>query len=197
MSENKGSGLSRKQRRERTEGAILDAARCLFAECGYERTTIRAVAAKAGIDPALVMQYFGSKDGLFVAAALSTVDTESLVQADRDELPRMALEHIFADFEDSDRRVSAIALLRSAFTHPTARQVLRDKVMAETQSRVARTIGGDDAALRAALLNACTLGLTISRYLLEDAVLKNATADDIRRILEPALRAIVKGPVQR
>jgi hypothetical protein len=49
----------------------------------------------------------------------------------------------------------------------------------------------DDAALRAALLNACILGLTISRYLLEDAVLKNATPDDIRRILEPALRAIV------
>lgn len=64
--------------------------------------------------------------------------------------------------------------------------------MRKTQAQVARTIGGDDAALRAAVLNACTLGLTVSRYLLEVSVLADASHDDIERILVPALQAITE-----
>jgi AcrR family transcriptional regulator len=190
MNESKDAPLSRKERRLRTEAEILTAARRLFAERGFERTTIRAVAGEAGVDPALVMQYFGSKDRLFATAALSTVDTQSLVQAEHHDLPRMALAHVFADFEDPDRRASAVALLRSSLTHPAARQVLRDEVMGKTQSQVAQTIGGDDANLRAAVLNACTLGLTVARYLLEDPVLADARQDDIERVMLPALREI-------
>jgi AcrR family transcriptional regulator len=190
MSHTDDAPLTRKQRRQRTEAAILAAARGLFAEHGYERTTIRAVAGEAGVDPALVMQHFGSKDGLFAAAAISTVDTDSLVRAEQDDLAREALAHVFADFEDPDRRASAVALLRSCLTHPVARQVLRDQVMGPTQARVARTIGGDDAVLRAAVLNATTLGLTIARYLLEDPVLTRASRDDLERIMEPALQAL-------
>lgn len=59
------------------------------------------------------MQHFGSKDKLFTAAAISTVDTQSLVQAEQHDLARVALKHIFADFEDPDRRASAVALLRA------------------------------------------------------------------------------------
>src|SRR4051794_41498222 len=59
---------SREERRRRTERCILQEARRLFAEDGFERTTIRAVARRTGVDPALVMQYFGSKEGLFAAA---------------------------------------------------------------------------------------------------------------------------------
>lgn len=60
--------ITRDERRRRSETAILGAARALFAETGFERATIRAVAARAGVDPALVMQYYGSKEGLFAAA---------------------------------------------------------------------------------------------------------------------------------
>jgi AcrR family transcriptional regulator len=187
--------LSRNERRQRTEAAILAAARGLFGELGYERTTIRAVAGEAGVDPALVMQHFGNKDGLFAAAALSTVDTDSLVQAEPDDLVRVSLAHIFADFEDPDRRAGAVALLRSCLTHPVALEVLRDEVMGPTQAQVARSIGGDDAALRAAVLNACTLGLTIARYLLEDPVLSEASRDDLERVMGPALRAVVEPSV--
>jgi AcrR family transcriptional regulator len=184
--------LSRKERRRRTEGNILAAAKDLFARFGYERATIRAIAGEAGVDPALVMQYFGSKDALFASAALSTVDTESLVAAEIGDLAQVALEHIFTDFEDPGRRDGAVVLLRSCLTHPGARQVLRDEVMGKTQSKVARTIGGDDADLRAAVLNACTLGLTVARYLLEDSVLAAASQDDIKRIMMPALRTIAE-----
>lgn len=192
MNQSEAPQLSRKARRQRTEGAILAAARDLFAKLGYERTTIRAVATEAGVDPALVMQYFGSKDGLFAAATLSTVDNQSLVDAELGDLALTALKHVFVDFEDPDRHVSAVALLRSCLTHPAARQILRDNVMKKTQSHVAQTIGGDDADLRAAVLNACTLGLTVSRYLLEDSVLANASQEDIERVMLPALRTIAE-----
>lgn len=192
MSESDDQYLSRKERRERTRSAILATAKMLFAEHGYEGTTIRTVAREVGVDPALVMQHFGSKDRLFAAAALSTVDTDSLVQATQGDLAQMALEHIFADFEDPERRAGAVALLRSCLTHPVARQVLRDEVMGKTQAQVARTIGGEDAALRAAVLNASTLGLTIARYLLEDPVLAGASQGDIERVMLPALQAITR-----
>jgi AcrR family transcriptional regulator len=195
MSRSDEAPMSRKERRQRTRSAILDAAKALFGKQGFERTTIRGVAHAANVDPALVMQHFGSKEALFAAAARATVDVEPLVQAERGELPRIALEHVFADFEDPGRRAGAAALLRSCLTHPTAQQVVRDEVMGATQSNVARTIGGEDAELRAAVLNACTLGLTIARYLLEDPVLAKASHDDLERVMGPALRAIVGTPL--
>ena len=74
---------SRDERRKRTEAAILDAARALFAETGFERATIRAVASRAGVDPALVMQYFGSKEGLFAAAAKWSDESQTVMSASR------------------------------------------------------------------------------------------------------------------
>lgn len=179
--------VSRAERRRRSESAILDAARQLFADVGYERTTIRAVAQRAGVDAALVMQNFGSKDGLFAAAVRWSVPTGDLTGADRGDLSRMALQHALDAFDDPVRRPAAEALLRSCFTHPGAREVLRDEVMRHTQAEVAATIGGADAGLRAALLNAVTLGVTISRYLLEDPAVAHVDPADLHRILGPAL----------
>jgi hypothetical protein len=64
--------------------------------------------------------------------------------------------------------------------------------MGAAQERVASTIGGPDAALRAALLNACVLGLTISRYLVGVPAVADATAADLERVLRPALERLVE-----
>lgn len=181
---------TRTERRRRSQAAILDAARALFARHGFEHTTIRAVAERAGIDPALVMQHFGSKAALFAAAARWTVPVDDLVEADRGELARAAVQHVLDAF-DAEHRDAAETLLRSSLTHPAAGELLRDQVIAPTQHRVADTIGGPDAVLRSALLNACTLGLTISRYLLAVPALAGADPSDIRRILVPALELLI------
>jgi AcrR family transcriptional regulator len=188
-----GSGTSptRAERRRRTETAILDASRALFAEIGYDRASIRAIAERAGVDPALVMQHFGSKEKLFAAAAQWSVPVEDLARAGRDELPHAAVQHVLDAFEDPERRAAAEALLRSSFTHPTAQTAMREQVMAAAQAEVAATIGGPDAALRASLLNACALGLTISRYLIGVPTLAAAEPADLHRVLAPALRALV------
>lgn len=183
--------VPREERRRRTELAILEAARVQFAEQGFERTTIRSVAAQAGIDPALVMQYYRNKEGLFAAAARWQVDHKQLSEASIDELPLTALDDLFSSFEDPELRDSAIALLRNCLTHQTALGIMRDDVMCEPQAMIAKTIGGADAELRAGLLGAAMIGLTIAKYLLEIPSVAGASRDDIERIMTPVLKQLV------
>lgn len=186
--------LTRAERRRRSEGSILSAARELLAERGFERTTIRGVAERAGVDPALVMQHFGTKDGLFAAAATWSVPIHDLIGAGREDLPHAALQHVLDAFEDPEQRGTAEAVLRSCLTHPAAAGIVRERVLGSAQAAVAATIGGPDADLRAALLNACTLGLSIARYLLAVPALADVDRADLERVLGPALQALVDPP---
>jgi AcrR family transcriptional regulator len=182
---------TREERRRRTQAAILDAARALFAEVGFERTTIRAVAGRAGVDPALVMQYYGSKDGLFAASAHWFAERKELASATLEELPAAALTDLLAGMEDPEARCAASAVLRSCLTNESARAVMRDQVMKDKHARIAAAIGGPDAELRAGLLGAVMIGTTIARYLLEIPAVAEASAEDIERVLEPVLKALV------
>ena len=184
---------SRDERRKRTEAGILDAARALFADTGFERTTIRAVAAAAGVDPALVMQYFGSKEGLFAAAATWSDDAQTVLTASREQVPAAALHDMIEKFEHGDRE-AAVALMRNCLTHPEAGRIMRDEVMCERATAIAGAIGGDDAELRAALVGACMIGLGMARYVLELPGLSTASPEDVVRLMEPALRALVDPP---
>jgi AcrR family transcriptional regulator len=183
--------LPREERRRRTESAILHAAQEQFADAGFERTTIRSVASQAGIDPALVMQYFKSKEGLFAASARWTVDHKKLEGSSLEDLPDTALDDLFSGFEDPERREAALALIRNCLTHPGAAEIMRDDVMCESQVMLARTIGGEDGPLRAGVLGACMIGLIISRYVLEIPEVAGASREEIERVLGPALKAIV------
>jgi AcrR family transcriptional regulator len=186
--------VSRDERRRRTEAAILEAARALFAETGFERTTIRAVASAAGVDPALVMQHFGSKDNLFTEATRWAHDQVSVLDVPREEVPGAALADLFETFEGTGGRAGAIALMRSCLTHPEANRTLRDDVMCSVAAGVAERMGGEDAELRAGLLAACVMGLGLSRYLLQVPAVAEASRADIERLLEPALRALLDPP---
>jgi AcrR family transcriptional regulator len=185
---------SRDERRRRTEAAILDAARALFAEAGYERATIRAVASAAGVDPALVMQYFGSKEGLFAAAAKWSDASQTVLGASREQVPSAALHDMIEKFEGGGDREAAVALMRNCLTHPEASRIMRDEVMCDRATAIAGAIGGDDAELRAALVGACMIGLGMARYVLELPGLAGASSDDVVRLMEPALRALVDPP---
>jgi AcrR family transcriptional regulator len=184
---------SRDERRRRTEATILDAARALFAETGFERATIRAVASAAGVDPALVMQYFGSKEGLFAAAATWSDEAQTVLTASREQVPAAALHDMIEKFEHGDRE-AAVALMRNCLTHPEAGRIMRDEVMCERATAIAGAIGGDDAELRAALVGACMIGLGMARYVLELPGLSTASPEDVVRLMEPALRALVDPP---
>jgi AcrR family transcriptional regulator len=182
---------SREERRRRTEACILQAARRLFAEEGFERATIRAVAGRTGVDPALVMQYFGSKEGLFAAAMKGAHGGGTARTAPREEIPSAVLRDALAKFEETDDREAAVALLRNFLTHPEANRIMRDEVLCSLISDLARTIGGEDAELKAALLMSCVAGMSLARYVLELPGLAGASRSDVERLLLPALQALV------
>jgi AcrR family transcriptional regulator len=185
------AAVPREERRRRTEAAILEAARELFADVGFEKTTIRSVAAKAGIDPALVMQYYGNKEGLFAASARWHVDHKRMIDATLGEIPQTALDDVLAAFEAPATRDATVALFRNCLTHDSALEIVRDEVLCENQATVAKTIGGDDADLRAGLLAATLMGLTLARYLLRIPAVESASREDLERVLLPVLTALV------
>lgn len=171
------------QRSEETRTAILAAARHRFALDGYDRTTIRAVAAEAGIDPSMVMRYFGSKDGLFAAAS----DVDLRLPAVEDLAPEQIGETLVRHFLqrwDDDRTL--VVLLRASLTNTGAadrlRSIFTDQVTA---------LAGDP--VRAALVASQMLGLALSRYVLELPPLATLEADAVVAHVGPTIQRYLTG----
>ncbi|MEO3875336.1 TetR family transcriptional regulator [Nonomuraea sp. B12E4] len=180
--------LPRAERRRRTEGRILDAARALFAEVGYERATVRAIARAAGVDPALVMQYFGNKQALFQEAVRMTPVPEPGLGAE--ELVETLLGTL--NLKMGELPQSTLAMMRSMLTHPEAATSAKETLDGQI-NRLAEAISGEDARLRAALVTMIMVGVTVGRQLLELDELRGASPEDIARLLRPSLRALT-GP---
>ncbi|MFC4117397.1 TetR/AcrR family transcriptional regulator [Nonomuraea zeae] len=180
--------LPRAERRRRTEGRILDAARSLFAEVGFERATIRAIAKAAEVDPALVMQYFGNKQELFQQAV--RVAPVAGPEVGVEELVEQVLGAL--NLKMGGLPQSTLAMMRSMLTHPEAAESAR-RTLGRQIDRLAESIPGEDARLRAALIVTIMVGVTIGHQLLELDELREVSQDDIARVLRPGLRALT-GP---
>lgn len=154
-------------RSDQTRAAILAAARRRFGAEGYERATIRAIAADAGIDPSMVMRYYGSKDGLFAAAADIDLNLPDLRAVPRDRVGGILVRHFVQRWEGGLADEVLIVLFRSAVTNESAAERLR----AVFGGQVARALAGvvDDPAeapVRAALVSTQLLGVALCRYIL-------------------------------
>ncbi|WP_394822458.1 TetR family transcriptional regulator [Pendulispora albinea] len=176
----------RAQRRAETEARILDTARALFSDLGYDRTTIRAIASRAEVDPALIMQYFGSKDALFEKA--SCLPTQDAFTSGPDRLLDELLEVLGTKM--TDYSMDSVATLRSMLTHPQAAEQVRDRLDAYV-ARISTQIDADDAPLRAALIIAIHRAVIIDRHLLRYAPIRDASPEHIVRLLQPCLRALI------
>jgi AcrR family transcriptional regulator len=183
---------ARAAQRQQTETRILAAARQLFAERGYERTTIRAVAAAAGVDAGLVMHYFGSKKRLFTRAAKLAPD--ELATGTAEELAESLLDALRRRLDDEP--VASLALLRSMLTHPDAAAGYRHAAESWLE-QIQDAIPGPDADLRASLVGAIVQGVVVQRYLLRLGRLADAPPDAIIEVLRPCFQALVSGPHAR
>ena len=141
---------------------ILAAARQRFAESGFERATIRAIAADANIDPSMVMRYFGSKDQLFAAAADFDLQIPDLSDVDRKHLGSRLVAHFLDRWE---RDEALVVLLRSSTTNDEAAQRMRKIFSSQLRPVIAR-INPTDAPRRAGLIATQVLGLALCRYVL-------------------------------
>jgi AcrR family transcriptional regulator len=175
------------EQRRRTETRILTAARRLFGEYGYDRTTIRAIATEAGSDPGLVMRYFGSKEKLFAVAA--SIPPDGPIQGSPEQITEQLISGL--THKVADEPAAALAALRAMFTHPDAADEVRSALTAQ-QRQVAAQLPGKDAVLRSGVIGALTLGLMIGRHLVRLDGL-DAPPDDVMAIAGPLIQELVHG----
>lgn len=145
-----------------TRAAILDTARSQFGSHGFERTTIRSVASAAGVDPALVMHYFGSKSGLFAAASQFVVTIPDLTGVAPDRLADVLLP-VFV--EAWGPQGPLLPLLRAAATNRAAADTLLTVFVGQVAPALA-AVTPDHAPERAALVGSQLLGVAVARYIL-------------------------------
>lgn len=178
----------RADQRRGTEARILSAARQAFAEAGYDRATIRAIAAAAGVNPGLVVHYFGSKEDLFRRAASMAPGTPE--PKTPEQLAEFLLGSLGAKLDSLP--LASAAALRSMLTHPEAADDVRSVIDQQIQ-QISGGIQADDAKLRATLAGNIVLGVVIGRHLLQLDTLRDAPPDTIMALLRPCFYALTTG----
>ena len=180
-----------------TRDAILEAARSLFATRGYDGTTIRGIATSAGVDPALVHHFFGSKDDLF----LNVLEVPETVMAGIPPLvasdPGNAGEHLtrfyLGLYESSDTRAAMLTAIRSAVQHDDAARILRESVTARLFAAVAGVLP-DHAELRMSLAMSHLTGLAIGRYVFAIPPVADLSVDELVTWVGPTVQRYLTGP---
>ena len=174
----------------KTRADILAAARLRFGSDGYERTTLRAVAADVGVDPALVIRYFGSKRDLFAAAAEFTLDLPDLTAVHPDDVADALLPSFFAVWEND---TTFVALLRAAMTSPIAADTMRRIFATQVAPKLA-AVTPDHPAQRAGLMGAFVIGLATTRYVLANPAVADLGHDELIGWARPVIRQLLVGP---
>jgi AcrR family transcriptional regulator len=178
---------------ERTRAAILAAAQALFAERGYERTSVRDIAAAASIDPAMVIRYFGSKDELFARAALIDLKLPDFPAAPPGELGASMVRHFLDIWEGGAGNGGMVVLLRSAASNEFAADRMREVFAAQVMPAVARAGQPRDAATRAGLVSSQLLGLALGRYILRLPPVVAMSPEQIVAWVGPTLQRYLSG----
>ncbi|MEE4274892.1 MAG: TetR family transcriptional regulator [Thermoleophilia bacterium] len=180
-----------------TREAILEAARACFAETGYDRATIRGIAAGAGVDPALVLHYFGSKEDLFAAALELPVSPQQIfargAAAGADQLGAVIVRTFLEAWEPPETRVRLMAMLRSAMTNEIAMGMVRDLLVREVFGPITQALGVPDAPLRATLVGSQFVGLAIIRFIGRLEPLASASVDDLVAAVGPTVQRYLTG----
>lgn len=181
-----------------TREEIIATARRLFAERGFDRTTIRAIAAGAGVDPALVHHYFGTKDQLFLAAMNSPIDPgeqlPAVLTGDRDRIGER-LVRTFLTVWDSPAGAAGVAMLRSSLTNDWTARILREFLVTQILRRVTKALDLDpaEAPLRASLVATQIAGLALMRYVLKLEPLASAPHETVVAAIAPTVQRYLTG----
>lgn len=198
--EEAGARTGRSGRRPGQSGAreaILDAARTRFAENGFDKTPIRAIAADAGVDPALVHHYFGTKRQLFAAVVQLPIDPEVVLEVlggtPLDQLGATMVRTLVTLW-DSQLGAAAVAVLRTmvAGTDPGLARTFFVEVALE---RVRARLPGDDGAARVALVASQMLGVLVARKIVALEPLASMSVDEVVAAVGPTLQRYLTGDI--
>ncbi|GJN99083.1 putative transcriptional regulator, TetR family protein [Mycobacterium marinum] len=181
---------STERKGQRTRRRILDAARAVFAEVGYERATIRGIAAAAGVDKSSIIKYFGTKQALFHEAVHWDIPVAELSTDDAGQTTENYARAMLTAWAADPNSPMAV-LLRTSMTSEDAADILRRHITTQGVDAVAATIDASDARLRAAVAGAILMGIASQRFILRMPDLVNADIDDILRLVTPLLRSLI------
>lgn len=186
---------------EKTRQAILDAAAGAFSAHGFEKTSMRMVAGAAGVDPALVHHYFGTKDQLFLATLDVPIETSDIVPrvvtGGRDQVGER-LVRTFLSVWDSPRGAAMVSVLRSAVAHPWIARILRDFMFNRVVLRIFAELGLEDEPdrdLRATLVASQLIGLAMTRHVLPFEPLASTPAPDVVAAIGPTVQRYITGDI--
>ncbi len=178
---------------------IAAAAAALFAERGFDRTSLRAVARAAGVDPALVTHYFGSKQRLFVEVVQLPVEPDlvvaQVVDGPRERAGERLAQFVLGVLESPDGRARVTGLVRSAASEPEAAALLRGLIETRLVGPIAAALGADRAELRATLVGTQMVGLVMVRYVVGVEPLASAPAAEVAAALAPTLQRYLVEPL--
>jgi AcrR family transcriptional regulator len=175
----------------RTREDILDAARRLFGERGFEGTTIRAIAAEAGVNPALIHHFFGSKEQVFVAAVNFPLNPAEalpmLLAGPPEELGERIARFMLSIWQEPRTRAQLLALLRSAMSNEAAAAMVRDFLGQLVVGRLTAATGASPT--RVAAGGTQMIGLMLGRYVIGVEPLASADDEEIVAIIAPVLQS--------
>lgn len=180
-----------------TRQNILAAARAHFSEVGYDAATVRDIALAAGVDAALISHYFGSKEGVFLAAVEFPADPAEFI-------PRLLapgldglgdrLVSFFVETWDSPAGRPMLAIIRSVMSSDRAAVALREFVTQEVLGRLAAAIDLDEPQLRATLAASQLIGVAMLRYVVKVEPLALARSDEVARWVGPVVQRYLTDP---
>ncbi|MCQ9185470.1 TetR family transcriptional regulator [Streptomyces sp. IBSBF 2953] len=182
-----------------TRDLILTAAREEFAERGYDKTSVRGIAKAAGVDPALVHHYFGTKEQVFEAAievafAPALNAPTAVADGPLDQVGERLARFILGVWENPTTRKPLLAIVRSAVNNDTAAAVFRRLVASQLLRRIASQLDLPDAELRAELAAAQLVGCAMLRYVIKVEPLASADLEQIIARVAPVVQGHLTGP---
>ena len=199
MTASAGRGRGRRPGGPDTRGEILAAARESFAHKGFAGTTIRAVAAEAGVDPALVHHYFGAKDDLFLAALQIPVDPRVLVptvfEAGVAGAGERLVRLLLSVWDDPTSRLPLIALERSTLVEEAPDTLLQQGILRMVLQPLRSALPAEEADRRVQLVASQMIGLVMTRYLLALEPLASMPVEDLVAWVAPTLQRYLDGPL--
>jgi AcrR family transcriptional regulator len=179
---------------------IIDVARERFMRDGYERATVRAIAADAGVDVAMVYYFFGSKEGLFSASTLTGPEhplhqLATLLDEGPNQIGQRLVRGFLEHWDQGGVFEPFLTLWRSAAIQPQAREVLHDSLAGPVAERIATEFGVADAELRVELVASHLAGLAFARYQLKLEPIASTPVEDLVAWMGPTLQRYLTGDV--
>jgi AcrR family transcriptional regulator len=195
----------RRPGKQDTRERILAAAREVFAERGYDGASIRAIATSAGVDPALVHHYFGTKEQLFTATVRAPIDPGEVIPkiiagGPVEQLGERMVETFLGVWEHPVSGPAFEAVLRGAFANRLSARLLREFFAVQILRRALQNLGSiidpAEVPLRANLAASQLFGLAVIRYIFRFEPLASAPRDTVVAAVAPNLQRYLTGDLE-